>query len=299
MVHLHLHTHFSFGIGVSAPEVLAAAAEQRGHRALACTDTNGVYGAIEFQRACDAAGVRPILGAHLVTDDEETVALATNERGWGALCRAISEIHWGGGATALRGYGATALRLSAHLSTDRDGLLLLSRDVSFLERVAAASGPRDLYAELVPGKERHAVLAAARRLGLPAVATNAVVMAHPEDWSLHRLLRAIHLNTTISALDGAPSPSAVAPRNAWLRPEADLVRLFPDCPEAVRAAEEIAERCRYRIPVGRVVAPRLTDVADALQQLRALAYEGAARALRHGRAGDPGPARARARHHRA
>ena len=60
-----------------------------GTAALACTDTNGVYGAIEFQRACEAAGVRPILGAHLVTDDEETVALATDERGWAALCRAI------------------------------------------------------------------------------------------------------------------------------------------------------------------------------------------------------------------
>ena len=72
MVHLHLHTHFSFGIGVSSPEVLATAAAERGHRALACTDTNGVYGVIEFQRACDAVGVRPILGAHLVTDDEVT-----------------------------------------------------------------------------------------------------------------------------------------------------------------------------------------------------------------------------------
>ena len=45
------------------------------------------------------------------------------------------------------------------------------------------------------------MLAAARRLGLPVVATNAVVVAHPEDWQRHRLLRAIHLNTTLSALD--------------------------------------------------------------------------------------------------
>jgi error-prone DNA polymerase len=278
VVHLHLHTHFSFGLGVSGPEVLAAAAEQRGHRALACTDTNGVYGIIEFQRACDAAGVRPILGAHLAIDDEETVALAMSERGWGALCRAISAIHWG--------CSDATTRLSAHLSADRDGLLLLSRDIGFLERIAAGSGTRDLYAELIPGKERHAVLAAARRLGIPPVATNAVVMAHPEDWSLHRLLRAIHLNTTLSSLEGATLPrsvvapyrrSAVSPRQAWLRPEADLVRLFPDCPEAVRATEEIAERCEYRIPASRVVAPRLTDVDDALQLLRALAYEGARR----------------------
>ncbi len=285
MVHLHLHTHFSFGIGVSRPEVLASAAVQRGHRTLACTDTNGVYGAIEFQHACDAAGVRPILGAHLVTDDEETVALAMNEQGWGALCRAISAIHWAESAAAVVTLsGPSPLRfaqgdndgtrfLSRQLTADREGLLLLSRDVGFLERVAAASGPRDLYAELVPGKARHAVLAAARRLGLSPAATNAVVMAHPEDWSLHRLLRAIHLNTTISALESG----ATAPREAWLRPTADLTRLFPDCPEAVRATEEIAERCEYRIPAGRVVAPRLTDVDDALQRLRALAYEGAHR----------------------
>ncbi len=94
--HLHAHTHFSFGIGASSPETLAEAAAKRGFAALACTDTNGVYGAIEFQRACEAAGVRPILGAHLVTDDEETVALATDERGWAALCRAITAIHWAG-----------------------------------------------------------------------------------------------------------------------------------------------------------------------------------------------------------
>ena len=127
------------------------------------------------------------------------------------------------------------------------------------------------------------MLAAAHRLGLPAAVTNAVVMAHPEDWQRHRLLRAIHLNTTLSALDDPQPParplarSPVRPRDAWLRPADDLARQFPDCPEAVRAAEEIAERCRYRIPVGRVVAPRFADADDALASLRAEAYAGAAR----------------------
>jgi error-prone DNA polymerase len=289
VVHLHLHTYFSFGIGVSSPEVLAAAAAERGHRALACTDTNGVYGVIEFQRACDAAGVRPILGAHLVTDEEETVALAADEHGWGALCRAISEIHWARetqGRTGAQAHGRMSehpsvrspVRLSALLATDRAGLLLLSRDVAFLERVAAASGTTDLYAELVPGKERHAVLAAAHRLGLTAVATNAVVMAHPEDWGRHRLVRAIHLNTTISEIDESQGRGgALAPRDAWLRPAADLTRHFPDCPEAIAATEELAERCTWRIPWGRIIPPRAADVTDAFAQLRAEAYAGAER----------------------
>jgi error-prone DNA polymerase len=278
--HLHAHTHFSFGIGVSGPDVLAAAAAERGFAELACTDTNGVYGAVEFQRACEAAGLRPILGAHLVTEQEETVALATDERGWGALCRAITRIHWDDGRSVEPVIGAD--RLSTSLAHDREGLILLSRDPAFLDRVLRQSGPRDLYAELCPGKERHAVLAAANRLGLPVVATNAVVAAHPEDWQRHRLLRAIHLNTTISALEHPDRPTVrpsdrLSPRDAWLRPIADLERQFPDCPEAIRAAEEIAERCRYRIPIGRVVAPRFAAADDAFQQLRTLAYEGAER----------------------
>src|SRR3954471_5195621 len=129
--HLHTHSYFSFGLGASSPEALAQAAAERGFFALACTDTNGVYGAVDFQRACDAAGVRPILGSHLVADGQEVVALATDERGWGALCRAITAIHWSAAAPGQRDNGY----LSALLSNDREGLILLSRDVAFLEQI--------------------------------------------------------------------------------------------------------------------------------------------------------------------
>ncbi|HMH54923.1 MAG TPA: DNA polymerase III subunit alpha [Gemmatimonadales bacterium] len=271
--HLHVHSHFSFGIGVSSPEALAEAAARRGFRALACTDTNGVYGAVEFQRACEAAAVRPVLGAHLVAEGQEVVALAINERGWAALCRAITEIHWRT-VKPLDPSACPPVRLSAFLATDRDGLILLSRDTGFLEQVLRLSGPENLYAELRPGRERHAVLAAARRLSLPVVATNGVVAAQAEEWSRHRLLRAIALNTTLSAL---PSEE-VWPPQAWLCPTDDLARHFPDCPEALRAAVEIAERCTYTIPVGhRIVPPRLADTGGAFAQLRELTLEGARR----------------------
>jgi len=212
-MHLHVHTHFSFGIGASSPEALVAAAVERGFSSLACTDTNGVYGAVEFQQAAEEAGIRPILGAHLVANGQETLALATDEHGWAALCRAISAIHWRDDPI-----------LSAQLAIDRRGLILLSQDPIFLERVHRLTGPEDLYAELRPGKYRHRVLARARELGLPAVVTNGVIGAHPEDWNRHRLLRAIALNTTLSALP----EREIWPREAWLRPTTDLMRLFPD-----------------------------------------------------------------------
>ena len=164
------------------------------------------------------------------------------------------------------------LCLSNLLASDRDGLILLSRDVDFLEQTLRLSGPANLYAELRPGRRRHETLAAARRLGLPVVATNGVVAAHAEDWSRHRLLRAIALNTTLSAL---PSEE-VWPTRAWLCPTDDLARHFPDCPEAIRAATEIAERCVYRIPIGqRTVPPRIADTGGAFAQLRELTLEGA------------------------
>ena len=260
--HLHSHTHFSFGLGASSPEQLAQAAAERGFGALACTDTNGVYGAVEFQRACDAAGIRPILGAHLAANDQEVVALAMDERGWGALCRAITEIHW----------SRHTCSLAALLARDREGLILLSRDIGFLEQTLRLSGPTNLYAELRPGRRRHETLATARRLRLPSVVTNGVVAAQPEEWSRHRLLRAIALNTTLSAL---PSDQ-VWPSGAWLCASGDVSRHFPDLPGAVRASMEIAERCQYRIPIGeRTVPPRAAENGFAFTQLRELSLQGA------------------------
>ncbi|MFL5459485.1 MAG: DNA polymerase III subunit alpha [Gemmatimonadales bacterium] len=299
--HLHVHSHFSFGIGVSSPDALAEAAARQGFRALACSDTNGVYGAVEFQRACAAAGIRPILGAHLVADGQEVVALPTDERGWGALCRAITRIHWSNqsseagrdapvekGAQGVERKGCQARpdetgaslrakrleKLLGSVATDREGLILLSRDPAFLEQTLRLSGRANLYAELRPGSQRHQTMAAARRLGLPVVATNGVVAADAEEWSRHRLLRAIALNTTLSALPAAE----LWPQRAWLCPPSELARHFPDCPQALSAAEEIAERCGYTIPIGnRTVPPRTADTAGAFDQLRALTLEGARR----------------------
>jgi len=277
------------GQGASSPEAMIGAASSCGFSTLACTDTNGVYGAIEFQHAAEEAGIRPILGAHLVLGDEECVALAVDDAGWAAICRAITEIHWmtrrhGDAETRESSPRLRALassRLSDILAHDRSGTLLLSASVPFLERIVSLSGPQDVYAELVPGKERHAVLAAGRRLSVPPVVTNAAMFAHPEDHARHRLLCAIAANTTMTGLeiaDQPPTRPAVQPPGAWLKTEPELSRHFPDAPDAIDRAGELAERCRYRIPIGhRIVPPRYVEATDAFEQLRAFAYQGAER----------------------
>ena len=64
-VELHSHSAYSFLDGASAPEELAARAAELGYPALALTDHDGVWGAMEFAQACKAFGVRPIVGAEL------------------------------------------------------------------------------------------------------------------------------------------------------------------------------------------------------------------------------------------
>src|SRR3954454_14865007 len=98
-VELHLHTCFSFLEGASLPEELANQAASLGYSALAITDHDGLYGAMEFAQACASVGVQPITGVELtllhgLTDPNSgpvhLTLLAENEQGYANLCRLIT-----------------------------------------------------------------------------------------------------------------------------------------------------------------------------------------------------------------
>ena len=263
-VHLHVHSAFSLiggGTGASSLEALAEAALERGMTTLALTDTNGVYGAMDFRRVARAYGLRPVYGVSLETATERAVLLPLDVVGWGSMCRAITARHCN-----------SDFAISYQLSADRDGLAILSSDTDLLDRLARESSTENLYVELVPGPGRERALAFARGHGLPPVATNAVRFAHPQDHARHRLLAAITGNATLSTVP----PEAVAPRDAWLKPVAEMERLFPDCPEALDHAAALAERARGEPPDGRVILPS-THGSEALAKLRELSEVGAKR----------------------
>ncbi|RMH01347.1 MAG: PHP domain-containing protein, partial [Planctomycetota bacterium] len=71
---LAVATPWSFHWGASTVEDLAARAAERGIGALGMADHGGLWGAVPFQKACEAAGVKPVFGvrlgpAHLVALD--------------------------------------------------------------------------------------------------------------------------------------------------------------------------------------------------------------------------------------
>ena len=60
--HLHVHTEYSMLDGAARIEEVVAAAAADGQPALGITDHGNMYGILPFYKACQAQGVKPILG---------------------------------------------------------------------------------------------------------------------------------------------------------------------------------------------------------------------------------------------
>jgi DNA-directed DNA polymerase III PolC len=260
-VHLHVHSDYSPMQGVSSLEVLCQLAKTQGMSSLALTDTNGLYGAIRFVDVAKQQGLRPVLGAELVTADHRAILLAKTPDGYANLCRLLSDRHCNPSFDFL----ATVHRY-------RSGLILLTNDEAALSAWHKHSS-QDLYAELTPGPAMHRTLSFSRRTGIPPVATNRVYMANPTDMATHRLLRAIALNMTLSRLPA----EACCTSSQWLMPPARLAAQFPHVPEAVTNTIRIAESCHTDWSFRDTIFPAFRQLSDndAFTLLRDKTYEGA------------------------
>ena len=87
---LHCHTNFSFLDGASAPDELVDRAVELGLTGLAVTDHAGLYGAVRFVNAAQAAGLHPVVGVEIelldpaVPDPDRVVIGARRARRPGA-----------------------------------------------------------------------------------------------------------------------------------------------------------------------------------------------------------------------
>ncbi len=265
-VPLRVHSHHSLLRGTASVADLCRAAADRGCEALALTDTNSVGGAVSFWEEARAAGLQPILGAEVCPANEPPVTLLVRDPdGWRRLNHILTDRLCN-----------PSFSLAMALREDRAGLVVLASDPDFLTRLARASGCRDLYVALPRHGPRQELLAFARGSGLPAVAAPPVFFVDPRHHPLHRLLRAIDLNTRLSRLP----PSQVAPPLSWLMSPTEIRKAFVDCPEAVAQTAKLARDCALsRPPWGEAVFPRFRHLSDeeALAELRRKCETGMAR----------------------
>jgi len=244
-VPLHLRSNYSLLSGASPIEDLVAEAKRLGLETLALTDEANFYGAVRFYKLCKREGIRPILGVSLGFQHEGAVALAENLTGYSNLCRVISEARLDPGFSARRS-----------LLSHSPGLVVLSENVELLRSLRSGYEARRLYLELVPQRlgrsEARRRLDSARAIGVRAVATPDAYFARPEEFQLHKLLRAISKGELLQRL----SPRDFAHPESCLRPGRMMRRLMREYPEAIRSTRVIAERCNLELPLGKRVFPR-------------------------------------------
>ncbi len=266
MIPLTVRSYYSLMWGTSSPEEICAAAKQRGYNRLALTDTDNLYGLWPFLKACEHMGITPIVGAELTdcASKLRAVCLVENDEGYRNLCRLVTRRH-----------SDDLFDLKSAIIDHSKGLVVLTQSREFISDwyeagvTIAAAIPRK------PDSAGFRLRKTARHLGISMVATPGSFFLNPDDIEIHRMLRAIDLNTSLSRLTAKDTASP----SAWLAPASVYAGRFDIWPNAVTDTEEIAERLTFTGPSNGLVLPPWDDKKKhtAGEFLRNAAYKGARR----------------------
>lgn len=255
---LQCRSYYSFLEGASDPEDLAIKAAEKGLKALALTDRNGLYGAIPFAKACQEQGVKPIIGAQLSIDGvDEIIVLCRDQEGYRRLSHCLSKAYEGRekgdpylAKEQLAMLGEHVIVILGH----KDGLPLDDKLVASYE---ALFSKEQIYIGLCHHEEegdaarcrRLARLAAERQL--PLVISNAPAYAEAEDYQLHDVLLCIKERCTLDE----SHPIRSGNNQRYLKSGRDLPDILRDYSEAWENTRRIAEECNvsldfscYRFP---------------------------------------------------
>ena len=291
-VHLRLHSAFSLAESTLRIGTLTKLVSGDSQPAAAITDTNNMFGALEFSQSMVAAGVQPIMGTQIELEDKagrgDVVLLAKNQTGYVNLSQLLSKILLSGDAAQ------TPSCLVEDLADYSDGLILLTGGAltgfvggpagdsriglaqKRLENLSAILRGR-LYIELqrhglpaqLAGEPR--LLECADRMNLPLVATNDCRFEDPSMSQPHDTLVCIGTSRKISEQD-RPRYSS----EHYFKTSSQMIELFKDIPEAIENTLVIAKRCSVMAEARDPILPAYITSAgrDEAAELRAQAQSG-------------------------
>ncbi|QFT61560.1 DNA polymerase III subunit alpha [Roseivivax sp. THAF30] len=299
-IHLRVHTEYSLLEGAVRLKKLPGLCEKMGMPAVAVTDKNNLFAALEFSVTAAGAGVQPIVGCQVdlrfsdpqpgerPRDPAPVVLLAQSEAGYENLMKLNSCLY-------LRGDGELAHVTLDELERHSEGVICLSGGPdgpvgmllrqgsrgaaeALMVRLHAMFGDR-LYVELQrhPGEDgqpeaerltERGFVEMAYEMGLPLVATNDVYFPKSDMYEAHDALICIADGAYV---DQQEPRRRLTPQHYFKSPE-EMVTLFADLPEAVENTVEIARRCAFMTYKRDPILPRFAD--DEVEELRRQANEG-------------------------
>jgi DNA polymerase-3 subunit alpha len=286
-VHLHNHTEFSLLDGASRIKAMVKRAAELEMPALALTDHGVMYGAINFYKACVAAGIKPILGFEAYVaprsrhskegradrDPNHLTLLAADADGYRSLMRLCT-------AGQMEGMYYKPRIDREILAESSKGLICLSGCLAgeVAQKVVAGDmdgaretvawhrdvfGPDRYLLEVqrhgIPEQEKvnEALKAFSREFGVRLVATNDMHYTHRHDAEAHDVLLCLQTGNNYDDPDRWRFDSDAF----YLKTAQEMAEAFGDMPEALAHSLEVADQTGLEIELGRTLLPPY-DVPD-------------------------------------
>jgi DNA polymerase III subunit alpha len=268
-VHLHCHSHYSLLDGASRVPELVTTAKAQGMNAIALTDHGNLYGAIEFYRECKDAGLNPVIGYEAYVAPSRRTEREARRRGdAGYHLTLLAQDRTGfknlikmASVAFLEGYHYVPRIDKELLEAHSEGVICLSgcasgefsefilkdqlEEATRLAEWFARVFRKNFYVEIQNNgldMQRlcaEGAIAIANKLGLPLVATSDAHYLCQADSAAHDVLLCI--NTGRKRAD--TNRMRYGSDQFYVRPPAEMYRLFPDHADAVKRSQEIADGC--------------------------------------------------------
>ncbi|NMM44066.1 DNA polymerase III subunit alpha [Rhodospirillaceae bacterium KN72] len=287
-VHLRVHSAYSLAEGAIRVKDLVKTCAGQHMPACAITDTNNLFGALEFAQSASGAGVQPVTGVQISLRREERdgpqahgpkpapdkmVLLVQNEAGYLNLMKLVSRAFLNTEA------GETPQIGMADLAECHDGLIALTGGIDgpvgrlLVDGQNAAAEAclkhlKDIFSNrLYVEIQRHflvdeekiepILIDFAYELDIPLVATNDCYFPEEKMYEAHDALLCIAQGTVLTD----PNRRKLTPHHRF-KTAGEMRELFADLPEAVDNTVVIAQRCAYMPEKIKPLLPDYTKRGD-------------------------------------
>lgn len=275
-VHLHLHSEYSLLDGACRIKDIISHAVNSGQCAVALTDHGVMYGCVDFYNEAVRQGIKPVIGCEVYvakrtrhdrvhqydSSPYHLVLLCENNTGYQNLVKMVSESFVSGfyskprvDIELLEKYHEGLICLSACMAGE---IAVKLSDNEYESARKTAEKYRDIF-----GKDNYFLeiqnhgIADQKRIlpmlyrlsaetGIPLCATNDVHYTEKSDSHAQKVLVCIQTNTTLEE----PSSVIFPTDEFYMKTEEEMLKLFPEKPEAVYITSEIAGRCNVSMEFG-------------------------------------------------
>ncbi len=277
-IHLRVHSAYSLAEGAIRIKDLVKKAKLNDMPAVAVTDTNNLFGALEFAMAAVDNGIQPIVGSQVTMEDgAQIVLLVQSKQGYLNLCKLVSDAYMGGAG------GKDFVAKYEDVAANAGGIICLSGgptqgvlDEKRLDFLRSAFDGR-FYIELqrhnLPAEDaaEPALIDYAYKHNVPLVATNDCYFGDPKMHEAHDALLCIAEGRYVTEADRRK-----VTKHHFFKSSEDMEKMFEDIPEAVINTRVIAQRCHFLLKSVKPILPPFTTDGGLPEpeELRRQAKEG-------------------------